>query len=58
VLDADELLTSSSGCFTQGKKPGTHGTRGWVGPRAYLDAVMALFTNMQFAVSKEMFSNA
>jgi len=29
--------TPRSGCFTRGKRPGTHCTGGWVGPRAGMD---------------------
>jgi hypothetical protein len=40
TLDGCEWSASRPGRFTLGEKaPGTHCIRGWVGPRASLDAV-------------------
>jgi hypothetical protein len=41
ALDGGEWSASWSGCFTPRERaPGTHWIRGWVGPRAVLDAVV------------------
>jgi hypothetical protein len=37
TLDGCELSTPGPRRFTSEKKPGTHSTGGWVGPRAALD---------------------
>jgi hypothetical protein len=40
ALDGGKWSSSRPGRFTPGKAPGTHSVRGWVGPRAFLDAAV------------------